>query len=192
MENVQLKHKLTSHSHHDWEKTVIGEHAMKKPFAPENGTELVFKIGTPVIFTNDYGVCFKLKVTGFYKPNPIDSMYATGSRYLLDSDSPWFPFKESSLRLDRGDGDSQIKTAQELAARYGHTNDDSSTVLRSVIYEDDCLNSDTKELRVCGAGPGAYFEWKNEYGDRMGAIFDSLEISGDELEQKVVSTFALA
>jgi hypothetical protein len=39
-------------------------------------------------------------VTGFYKPEPIDSMYANGHRYLLDWTSYWYPCKESSLCLD--------------------------------------------------------------------------------------------
>ncbi|MBC3871734.1 hypothetical protein HV832_16245 [Undibacterium oligocarboniphilum] len=79
---------------------VIAQHENEKPHAPENGSPLKFKVGDSVIFTNDYGVTFKLKITGLYQPEPINSLYATGSRYLLSGSSPWFPCKESSLQLD--------------------------------------------------------------------------------------------
>jgi hypothetical protein len=36
---------------------------MRSPFAPENGQPLRFKIGDAVIFTNEYGAQFRLRVT---------------------------------------------------------------------------------------------------------------------------------
>ena len=87
-------------SHWEWEKETIIEHNENKPFAPENGEPLKFNIGDNVICTNDYGVEFSLKVTGYYKPEKIDSLYAVGYRYLLDWDCYWMPASEKSLRLD--------------------------------------------------------------------------------------------
>ena len=87
-------------SHWEWQEEVVAQHDLEKPFAPENGQPLKFGVGDPVIFTNDYGVKFKLRITGFYQPEKPCSLYACGRRYLVDSDSPWFPVKESQLELD--------------------------------------------------------------------------------------------
>ena len=88
---------LFSHSHQDWEKEMIEKHDLQKPFAPENGNELLFKIGDDIIYTKDNGAIFTFKVTKLYQPNPIDSHYAIGCRYLLNWDCPWFPVKECNL-----------------------------------------------------------------------------------------------
>lgn len=87
-------------SHWEWVKRVQADHDAKKPFAPENGQPLKFKVGDKVTFTNDYGVEFhNLTVTGLYtKPDCECSLYANGARYYLDTDAHWFPHKESSLR----------------------------------------------------------------------------------------------
>lgn len=88
-------------SHQEWEEEVTAQHDAQKPFAPENGQPLRFKIGDPVIYTNPAGIDFPLRVTGFYqRPDSPDGMYATGARYLLDWNSPWYPVPESRLRLD--------------------------------------------------------------------------------------------
>lgn len=87
-------------SHWKWVEEIVAKHDLEKPFAPENGVPLKFKIGDPVIFTNIYEVSFRLRITGFYTPSGLDSIYASGRRYLVDSDSPWFPVKESELQLD--------------------------------------------------------------------------------------------
>lgn len=100
----------------DYEKRVIAMHEAEKPFAPENGQPLKFAVGDVVAFTNEYGVMFRgLKVTGFYQPEPIDSLYATGRRYLLDWSSPWYPAKESSLQLD-----SEVGESPEGKVVYGY------------------------------------------------------------------------
>lgn len=83
-------------SHWEWQKEVIAEHEKNKPFAPENGEPLKYKPGDEVIFTNEFGVKFALKVRELYKPVPIDSLYARGKRYLLAS-SGNLPVTEASL-----------------------------------------------------------------------------------------------
>ena len=89
-------------SHWEWQERVVAQHDLEKPFAPENGAPLKFKIGDPVIFTNPNGVTFRNRVTGYYLPEGPCSLYACGRRYLLDSSSPWFPVKETELELDKG------------------------------------------------------------------------------------------
>jgi len=86
-------------SHWEWEERVVRRHEVDKPFAPENGRPLKFGIGDSVIYTNDAGIEFCCRITGYYLPDPINAMYAKGSRYLVNSSSPWFPVKESELRL---------------------------------------------------------------------------------------------
>src|SRR5579859_5003958 len=87
---------------HELSRRRIEEHDRTKPFAPENGKPLAFKAGDKVIFTNDYGVPFRLTVTGFYQPGETDALYASGYRYMLDSDCYWMPVKERNLQTDRG------------------------------------------------------------------------------------------
>lgn len=87
-------------SHWEWEKRIVAQHDLEKPFAPENGSQLQFKIGDPVIFTNINEVRFRLRITGLYRPAEPCSLYATGRRYFVDSSSPWFPVKEAELQLD--------------------------------------------------------------------------------------------
>ncbi len=87
-------------SHQDWQEEVIAEHNRSHPFAPENGNPLQFAPGDHVIYTNDQGIEFELKVSFGYLPDPIDSLYARGYRYLLDCSSHWMPVKESSLRAN--------------------------------------------------------------------------------------------
>jgi len=86
-------------SHHEWAEEVTAQHDAEKPFAPENGQPLRFQVGDSVIYKNDAGIEFPLRVTGFYqRPASPDGMYARGARYLLDWDCPWFPATEASLR----------------------------------------------------------------------------------------------
>ena len=87
-------------SHYEWEVVVLQKHNEEKPFSPENGQTLKFKVGDPVIYTNDYGVSFALRVTGLYLPKQPCCLYATGSRYLLDKSSYWMPVSEDCLRSD--------------------------------------------------------------------------------------------
>jgi hypothetical protein len=84
-------------SHWAWAERVIKNHNKEKPFAPENGQPLRYKIGDKVIFTNEYGVEFSLSVTGYYEPEEMTAQYALGKRYMLDWDCPWMPVAEASL-----------------------------------------------------------------------------------------------
>lgn len=88
-------------SHWEWVERVTAEHDAQKPFAPENGQPLQFRPGDPVIFTNDEGIEFPQRVTGFFaRPEKPCGLYANGARYMLDWACHWFPAKEASLRLD--------------------------------------------------------------------------------------------
>lgn len=86
-------------SHYEWVKKVIAEHNENKPFAPENGNPLKFKIDDKVKYTNCSGMSFELTVTGYYKPEFMNSLYAEGFRYMLDWPCNWMPVKESSLEF---------------------------------------------------------------------------------------------
>lgn len=91
--------KLVATSHQDWQKAVIEQHNLEHPFAPENGESLKFKPGDTILYTNDDGGEFVHTVTSLYKPQPINSLYATGCRYMLDWDCYWMPVRESNLSL---------------------------------------------------------------------------------------------
>jgi hypothetical protein len=87
-------------SHYEWEEEVIARHNSERPFAPENGNPLKFKVGDNVIYTNECGLKFNKVVTGFYKPDKVTGLYARGYRYFLNTDDKYpFPKKESELRL---------------------------------------------------------------------------------------------
>jgi hypothetical protein len=100
---------LESISIHEGMANSIDWHDEKTPFAPENGKRLTFEIGDDVVFTNDYGCKFNLKVTGLFERSTsckIDEvMYAYGYRHLVNSSCPWFPVKETSLSLKVQDND---------------------------------------------------------------------------------------
>ncbi|WP_439709483.1 hypothetical protein, partial [Delftia tsuruhatensis] len=68
-------------SHHDYITEITAQHDALKPFAPENGQPLRFKIGDAVIYTNEYGAQFRCRVTGFYQPTGLSGLYARGARY---------------------------------------------------------------------------------------------------------------
>lgn len=85
-------------SHHDMMKLTIEEHDRERKFAPENGQPLKFKVGDKVTFVNDFGFRRSGKtITRIMKREEDESLYCQGYRYYIDSDSPWFPVKESSL-----------------------------------------------------------------------------------------------
>ncbi|KAG0188280.1 hypothetical protein DFQ28_005172 [Apophysomyces sp. BC1034] len=85
---------------HEWIEEITAQHDAQRPFAPENGQPLRFEIGDSVIYTNPAGIEFRNRITGFYRPSSPCGQYAQGARYLIDSDSPWFPVPESRLHLD--------------------------------------------------------------------------------------------
>ena len=68
-----------------------------------------------------------------------------------------------------------MKTARQVATHYGHTNIDSNTTLKSMVNPDASDGHDEiMDLRVCGTGIDAFFEWITEYGDPIGDVFDEL------------------
>lgn len=70
-------------------------------------------------------------------------------------------------------GKLRIITAQTLAEKYGHTNIDSNTTLKSVVNPDAKTAAgevEMMDLRVCGTGPEAFFEWITECGDPIGDV----------------------
>ena len=89
-------------SHWAWCKEVAKQHDKDKPFAPENGQPLKFKIGDKVLYTNDNGAKFNLIVTGLFQREEGESLYCTGKRYYLNWDCHWMPTTESSLEFDKG------------------------------------------------------------------------------------------
>ncbi len=101
-------------SHHDWVEEITAEHDKDKPFAPENGQPLRFKVGDPVIYTNDAGFKFRRRITGFFeRTDKACGLYARGARYMLDWSTPWFPVPESRLQLDG----SRLKSPQVSEAQ---------------------------------------------------------------------------
>lgn len=61
-------------------------------------------------------------------------------------------------------------SAKQFAADKGHGNMDSSTTLLTARHDGESF-----ELRICGAGKDAYFEWINELGTPIGNILDEIE-----------------
>jgi hypothetical protein len=86
-------------SHHDWVEERIAYHDKHKPFAPENGKPLKFKIGDKVVYRNGDDCLFEYVITDYYQPPITTSLYAAGHRYFINSDSYWFPIKEHNLTL---------------------------------------------------------------------------------------------
>ena len=70
-----------------------------------------------------------------------------------------------------------MKTARQVATHYGHTNIDSNTTLKSDGHDE------MMDLRVCGTGIDAFFEWITEYGDPIGDVFDELNDEVDLPEE---------
>lgn len=66
-------------SHNDYIIEITAQHDALKPFAPENGQPLRFKIGDAVIYTNEFGAQFRRRVTGFYRPTALSGLYARGA-----------------------------------------------------------------------------------------------------------------
>ncbi len=61
-------------------------------------------------------------------------------------------------------------SAKQFAADKGHGNMDSATTLLTARHDGESF-----ELRICGAGKDAYFEWINELGTPIGNILDEIE-----------------
>ena len=74
------------------------------------------------------------------------------------------------------------KTAKDLAARYGHINEQSSTTLKTEANPDASDGHDEMmDLNVYEFGDAAYFEWATEYGDPIGDRFYVVDIADEDL-----------
>lgn len=70
---------------------------IKEELLPEAPIECDYKVGDEVIFTNEYGVCFRgLKVIGF---SPIGDFYDKERFIHLDTSCYWFAKRPSELQL---------------------------------------------------------------------------------------------
>lgn len=65
--------------------------------------------------------------------------------------------------------------SQRLAQQYKHSSPDSATVLHTATRDEG-----EYELRVCGAGARAYFEWVDQLGDPVGDVFGTVDFSDVE------------
>jgi len=72
----------------------LASHDLARPFAPENGQPLKFKIGdlVAVRISDEISV---VRVIGYYQAR--DGLYARGKRYLLDVETHWVPYSEDQL-----------------------------------------------------------------------------------------------
>jgi 1,2-phenylacetyl-CoA epoxidase PaaB subunit len=74
------------------------------------------------------------------------------------------------------------KTAKELSARYGHTDETSRTTLKTQANPDASDGHDEMmDLTVCGVGDAAFLEWLTEYGDPIGEPFQVADIADEDL-----------
>jgi hypothetical protein len=72
-------------------------------------------------------------------------------------------------------------TACEVAAKHGHTNIDSCTTLETKVNPNTTDGHDEMmDLRICGVGEDAFFEWINEFGDPLQDIFYELDDDTDD------------
>lgn len=84
--------------HHEAMARLIKEHDKIKPFPPENGKELKFKVGDKVTYINDYGCIFEgMTITKVMSRADNEGLYCSGRRYYIDSDCPWMPVEEANL-----------------------------------------------------------------------------------------------
>lgn len=68
-----------------------------------------------------------------------------------------------------------VASSAHLAQQYRHGSADSVTILHTAAHE-----GAEYQLRVCGAGNAAYFEWTDELGDPVGVVFE--EVDFDHIE----------
>jgi hypothetical protein len=76
----------------------------------------------------------------------------------------------------------ETKSARELAIRYGHTDENSRTVLKTMLNPDaPAVEEEMMDLELWGCGDSAYLEWVTEYGDSIGTLFTTIEIAEQDL-----------
>lgn len=93
----------------------------------------------------------------------------------------WRDLAESRLHvleeagLDHAGAFPALASSKELARQNGHASGDATTVLHTEARGDR-----EYELRVCGLGTGAYFEWVDQVGDPVGDVFTTVDF--DQVE----------
>ena len=93
-------------SYHTAMEELIEEAERTRPYAPENGKPLRFKVGDAVQYYSDGGtlvlpMVYRISALMTKAENP--GWYAMGYRYWLDSAKPtWMPVAELNLRPYRG------------------------------------------------------------------------------------------
>lgn len=120
------------------------------------------------------------------KESTVNSMFdrvqesdgLTESRYLghLDGELATGPVTIKTMGI--APRETKKITARELAEKYGHGNIDSNTTLKSTVNPDAETQErevEMMDLRVCGVGSEAFFEWITEDGDPIGDIFDEID-----------------
>lgn len=68
-----------------------------------------------------------------------------------------------------------VTSSMQMALQHKHAQRDAATVLHTATRDGEEL-----ELRVCGCGTGAYFEWVDQLGDPVGDVFT--EVDFDQVE----------
>lgn len=68
-----------------------------------------------------------------------------------------------------------VTSSMQMALQNRHVSRDAVTVLRKALHE-----GEEYELRVCGCGTSAYFEWIDQRGDPVGDVFTVLDF--DQVE----------
>ena len=73
-----------------------------------------FKVGDKVIYTNDFGVCWGVKVI-----SALDERSGKPTYFHEGTDTPWFSVEENHYTL--AEPEDLTATPQELQAKYGFT-----------------------------------------------------------------------
>lgn len=79
-----------------------------------------FKVGDKVVFTNDFGVCWGIRIITelVWFPVTRDDDGPKKPRYhFVPTDCPWYPTGEENLKL--ADAWDLQASAEELQAKYG-------------------------------------------------------------------------
>ena len=130
-------------SHHDYIIEITAQHDALKPFAPENGQPLRFKIGDAVIYTNDAGLQFRRRVTGLYRPAEPSGLYA---RRALPRAAP---MRSASPQRKRPRGPSAV--AVEIccgSARLSHALREAGFVVKPVDWKGNRHAPQVPYLRI--------------------------------------------
>ena len=78
--------------------------------------------------------------------------------------------------LDAAGAFPAVTSSMQMALQHKHAQRDAATVLHTATRDGEEL-----ELRVCGCGTGAYFEWIDHLGDPVGDVFTEMDF--DKVEE---------